>query len=87
MRFSFKAALLLAAALLANFANAATRQAFKPGSPTVLVSATTTAATVALPGNGGSLLVFNACTVTARIDATSNTATTPVFGSLNVRSA
>jgi hypothetical protein len=59
---------------------AAEIQAFKPGNPTVLVAATTTAASVASPGSGGSLLVFNSCAVPARIDFTGNAATTPVAG-------
>jgi hypothetical protein len=74
-----KAALLLAAALPAC-AIAAEFQAFKPGGQTVLVSATTTAASVTLQGAGGSLLVFNSCAVTARVDATGKTATTPAVG-------
>jgi hypothetical protein len=75
-----KAALLLAAALIPSCAVAATFQAFKPGGQTVLVSATTTATTVTLQGAGGSLLVFNACTVPVRIDFTGGTATTPAVG-------
>jgi hypothetical protein len=66
---------------VAGLASAAVRQAFQPGGKTVLVSATTTAASVALQGAGGSLLVYNACTVPVRVDATGNTATTPVAGS------
>jgi hypothetical protein len=80
MRFSFKAALLLGAALLPSCALGAAFQAFKPGGQTVLVSATTTAASVTLNGAGGSLLVFNACTVPVRIDFTGGTATTPAVG-------
>jgi hypothetical protein len=71
----FKAVALLALALMPAVVIAATFQAFKPGGQTVLVSATTTAASVTLQGAGGSLLVFNACAVTARVDATGNTAT------------
>jgi len=56
-----KAALLIAAALIPAIAGAAVRQAFQPGGKTVLVSATTTAATVTLQGAGGSLLVYNSC--------------------------
>jgi hypothetical protein len=56
-------------------------QAFKPGGQTILISATTTAATYTLQGAGGSLLVSNVCTVPVRIDATGATATTPVTGS------
>lgn len=74
------AGLALLAALIPGCAGAAEIQAFKPGSPTVLVSATTTSASVTLPGNGGSLLVYNACTVMARVDITGNAATTPVAG-------
>jgi hypothetical protein len=65
---------------VAGLASAATWQAFKPGGQTVLVSATTTAASVTLNGSGGSLLVFNACTVPVRIDFTGGTATTPAVG-------
>jgi len=75
-----KAALLIAAALIPAIAGAAVRQAFQPGGKTVLVSATTTAATVTLQGAGGSLLVYNSCIVPVRIDATGNTATTPAVG-------
>jgi hypothetical protein len=78
MRFSFKVALLLLA--LISPLGAAVRQAFRPGGRTVLVSATTTASPVTLNGAGGSLLVYNSCAVTARIDATGNAATTPVAG-------
>jgi hypothetical protein len=74
----FKAALF--GALIASPAIAAEIQAFKPGGQTVLVSATTTAASVTLQGAGGSLLVFNACAVTARVDFTGHTATTPAVG-------
>jgi hypothetical protein len=81
MRLSFKAAVLLGAALLPAYAVAATFQAFKPGGQTIVVSATTTATTYTLQGAGGSLLVSNTCAVTARIDATGATATTPVTGS------
>jgi hypothetical protein len=76
----FKAALLLVAVLIPAYAVAAGMQAFKPGGRTVLISATTTAATVTLQGTGGSLLVSNTCTVPVRIDATGNTATTPTAG-------
>jgi hypothetical protein len=75
-----KAALLIAAALIPAGIVAAEFQAFKPGGQTVLVSATTTAATVTLQGAGGSLLVFNACTVPVRVDFTGNAATTPAVG-------
>jgi hypothetical protein len=75
-----EAAILLAAVLIPSLAGAATFQAFKPGGQTVLISATTTAASVALQGAGGSLLVFNACTVPVRIDFTGGTATTPAVG-------
>jgi len=75
-----KAALLIAAALIPAIAGAAVRQAFQPGGKTVLMSATTTAASVTLQGAGGSLLVFNACTVPVRIDAAGNAATTPAVG-------
>ena len=71
-------ALLLA--LIPTYAIAASWQALKPGGQTVLISATTTAATVTLPGAGGSLLVYNSCTVVARVDTTGKTATTPVAG-------
>jgi hypothetical protein len=73
---------LLLAALTPACADAAAIQAFKPGGPTVLVSATTTSAPVSLPGSGGSLLVFSACTaVQVRIDVTGNNAArTPVVG-------
>jgi hypothetical protein len=71
---------LLISALIPAVAGAAEIQAFKPGNPTVLVSATTTAASVALPGSGGSLLVYNSCTVPARIAFTGNAAATPVAG-------
>jgi hypothetical protein len=80
MRLSIKALLMLAAALIPACANAAVRQAFQPGGKTVLISATTTAATVSLNGAGGSLLVYNACTVPVRIDATGNAAATPAVG-------
>ena len=81
MRLSIKAAILIAAALLPSCAAfGAAIQAFKPGGQTVVVSATTTAASVALNGAGGSLLVFNACTVEARVDFTGATATTPAVG-------
>ena len=70
MRLSFKAALLLGVALIPSCALGAAIQAFKPGGQTVVVSATTTAASVTLNGAGGSLLVFNACTVEARVDFT-----------------
>jgi hypothetical protein len=74
-------ALALASVLaVAGLAIAAEIQAFKPGGATVLVSATTTAASVTLQGAGGSLLVFNACTVPVRVDSTGNTATTPAVG-------
>jgi hypothetical protein len=76
----FRAALLLGVALIPAVAIAATFQAFKPGGKTVLISATTTATTVALQGAGGSLLVSNTCTVPVRIDATGATATTPTAG-------
>ena len=65
---------------VAGLASAATRQAFMPGGRTVLVSATTTAAPVTLNGAGGSLLVYNACTVPVRVDFTGATATTPTVG-------
>jgi hypothetical protein len=80
MRLSFKAAVLLGAALLPSCALGAAFQAFRPGGRTVIVSATTTAASVTLQGVGGSLLVFNSCTFPVRIDATGNTATTPAVG-------
>jgi hypothetical protein len=48
-----KAALFLAAVLIPTYAVAAGMQAFKPGGRTVLISATTTAATVTLQGAGG----------------------------------
>ena len=75
-----KAALFLAAVLIPTYAVAAGLQAFKPGGRTVLISATTTAATVTLQGAGGSLLVSNTCAVPVRIDATGNAATTPAVG-------
>jgi hypothetical protein len=71
---------LLVSALIPVCAGAAELQAFKPGNPTVLVSATTASATVPLPGSGGALLIFSACTVVARVDITGNAATTPVAG-------
>ena len=80
MRLSFKAALLIACALIPAHAGAAAFQAFKSSGRTVVVSATTTAAPVTLSGAGGSLLIFNSCTVVARIDITGNTATTPAVG-------
>jgi hypothetical protein len=76
---AFLAAMLLSA-LIPTCAGAAEIQAFKPGSPTVLVSATTTSAPVTLPGSGGSLLVYNACTVPVRVDITGNAAITPAAG-------
>jgi hypothetical protein len=76
-----------AALLLSTAAGAAEIQAFKPGNPTVLVSATTTSANVALPGTGGSLLVFNSCAVPARIAFTGNAAATPVAGTSHGNSA
>jgi hypothetical protein len=72
--------LALLSALIPACAGAAKIQAFKPGSATVLVSATTTSATIALPGSGGSLLVYNACAVPVRVDITGNAATTPTAG-------
>jgi hypothetical protein len=77
------ARLALISALIPACAGAAKIQAFKPGSATVLVSATTTSAPVALPGSGGSLLVYNACAVMARVDVTGNAAVTPVAGTSN----
>ena len=71
---------LLLATLIPACASAAKLQAFQPGGPTVLVSATTTSASVALPGSGGSLLVYNACTVPVRVDITGTAATTPAVG-------
>jgi hypothetical protein len=80
MRFSFKAALLIAAALLPSCALGAAFQAFRPGGATVVISATTTAASITLPGAGGSLLVYNSCGVIARVDFSGRTATTPTVG-------
>jgi hypothetical protein len=60
---------LLLSALIPAVAGAAEIQAFKPGNPTVIVAATTTSTSVALPGNGGSLLIFNACCRSARAQA------------------
>lgn len=69
------------ALLLSTVASlAAEIQAFKPGNPTILVSATTTSANVTLPGTGGSLLVVNACTVPARIETSGQPAATPIVG-------
>lgn len=79
------AALALLATPTASFA--ATEQAFKPGGQTVLVSATTTAATVTLNGSGGSLLIVSACTVPVRVETSGQPATTPttsVPGSLGL---
>jgi hypothetical protein len=76
-------ACLLLSALIPACAGAAALQAFKPGSPTVLVSATTTAASVSLPAGGGSFLVYNSCTVMARVDFSGNAATKPVAGVSN----
>jgi hypothetical protein len=80
-------ALLLAAVIPVD---AATMQAFKPSGQTVLVSATTTTATVTLNGAGGSLLVYNACTVPVRIETNGSAAVTPttvLLGSLGVPAA
>lgn len=83
MRLSLKAVSLLLCAILipAGEALAAEIQAFKPGGQTIIVSAATTAATATPPGAGGSLLVYNSCTVVARVDGSGNVATTPVAGS------
>ena len=66
--------------LTAQATQAATAQAFQPSGQTVLVSATTTAASVALSGGGTALLIYNACTVPARVETSGAVATTPTAG-------
>lgn len=61
-------------------ARAAALQAFKPGGATVVTLATTSAATVTLQGAGGSLQVYNACTVPVRVETNGGTAVTPTVG-------
>lgn len=80
MRRLFLVAAALGLALAPAASLAAEMQAFKAGGQTVLVSATTTATTVALKGAGGTLLIVSQCTVPVRVDATGATATTPAVG-------